>query len=349
MDRFRRTETHPVPRPARTRAFLLLLCVLCALFAPLALSACSGGQSQPATEGEGPVDVKVMSMTGPTSIGLMDVMERAEKGETADAYTFDIVGTADEVTTKVVSGDVDIALVPANVASILWNKTEGAVSAIDINTLSVLNLVTADPEITSFDSIAGKTVYLTGKGTTPEYVTRYLIDEKKLEGVNLEFKSEATEVAATLAGDPSAIAILPQPFATAAMAKSPDLKLVANLGDVWKEVAPAGSELVTGVTIVRNEFAEAHPEAVTRFVEEQTASVQAVLADPAAFAQMVVDKGIIQNAQVAEKAIGQCSLVCISGSDMKSALEGYLEVLDGFDPASVGGSVPDASFYYSVG
>lgn len=350
---FRCSKNHSLPKPTRLRGLALVVCLLVAFAGPFALAGC---QQQASETGEGeasaptsePTEVKVASMTGPTSIGLMDLMERAENGETTDTYDFAIVGTADEVVTQVISGDVDIALVPANVASVLWNKTEGAVSVIDINTLSVLELVTGDAAITSFDDIAGKTVYLTGKGSTPEYVTRYLIEQKELSGVNLEFKSEAQELAATLAADPSAIAILPQPFATAAMAKNTELKSVVNLGDVWTEVAPSGSELVTGVTIVRNEFAEAHPDAVTRFVEGQTASVQAVLADPAAFAQMVVDKGIIANAQVAEKAIGKCSLVCISGESMKSALEGYLGVLSSFDAASIGGTLPDASFYYDV-
>ncbi len=336
--------------------FFSAFAVLAIACAVLALTACAPAESAPA-EGEAstdigraqaPTDVSVMSMTGPTSIGLLDLMEKAENGETVDTYQFDIVGTADEITGKVVSGDVDIALVPANVASVLYNKTEGAISVIDINTLSVLYLVTGDPAITSFDDIAGKTVYLTGKGTTPEYVTRYLIEQKELSNVQLEFKSEAQELAATLAADPTAIAIMPQPFATAAMAKNAELKSVVNLGDVWKEVAPEGSELVTGVTIVQNDFAKEHPDAVTRFLEGQTASVQAVLADPAAFSQMVVDKGIIASAPVAEKAIGQCSLTCISGEDMKSALEGYLDVLSSFDAASIGGELPDASFYYGV-
>ncbi len=338
---------------SRIFAAFAVLAIACA---GLALAACAPAESAPAESeastdigtAQAPTEVSVMSMTGPTSIGLLDLMEKAENGETTDTYSFDIVGTADEITGKVVSGDVDIALVPANVASVLYNKTEGAISVIDINTLSVLYLVTGDPAITSFDDIAGKTVYLTGKGTTPEYVTRYLIEQKELSGVDLEFKSEAQELASVLAADPTAIAILPQPFATAAMAKNAELKSVVNLGDVWKEVAPEGSELVTGVTIVQNEFAEEHPDAVTRFIEGQTASVQAVLADPAAFSQMVVDKGIIANAQVAEKAIGQCSLVCVSGADMKAALEGYLNVLNTFDPASIGGKLPEESFYYEA-
>ncbi len=350
-------STGTAPSPARrVRALALLICILCALASTLVLSGCGAqgasgqepAESSEATassEPSNPTEVKVISMTGPTSIGLLDLMERAEAGETADTYDFSIVGTADEVVAKVVSGDVDVALVPANVASVLWNKTEGAVSVIDINTLSVLNVVTGDAAIASFDDLQGHTVYLTGKGSTPEYVTQYLIEEKGLSDVSLEFKSEATEVGTLLASDPSAVAILPQPYVSAVTTQNPDLKAVCNLGDVWREVAPAGSELVTGVTIVRSDFADEHPDAVTRFVEGQDASVQAVLADPAAFAQMVVDKGIIQSAAVAEKAIGQCSLVCITGEDMEKALEGYLGVLHGFDPASVGGSLPDSSFY----
>ena len=93
---------------------------------------------------------------------------------------------------------------------------------IDINTLGVLYFVSADSSVTTIDQLKGKTVYLPGKGTTPEYALRYVLSAAGLgkDDVTLEFKSEASEVASVLAEDPNAIGLLPQPFVTAALAQN---------------------------------------------------------------------------------------------------------------------------------
>ena len=157
--------------------------------------------------------VRVGGLKGPTTMGLVKLMDDAKNGTAANNYEFTMVTAADELTGLVASGKVDIALLPANVASVLYHKTEGKVSVIDINTLGVLYLVSGDSSISSIENLSGKTVYLPGKGTTPEYVLRYLISASGLsdDAVTLEFKSEASEVAAVLAEDPNAIGLLPQP------------------------------------------------------------------------------------------------------------------------------------------
>ena len=293
-----------------------------------------------------PVEVHVASLKGPTSIGLVQFMDRAADGETGNEFDFAISAAADEIVPKVIQGDVDIALVPANVASVLYNKTEGAVQVIDINTLGVLSVVTGDASVASFGDLAGRTVYMTGKGTTPEYVMNYLLERAGLTGqVALEFKSEPTEVLSALLADPSAVGVLPEPFKTAAIAKSEGkLSAPVSLTDAWDELA--GSRLLTGVTVVRRAFAEEHPEAVAEFLSCHAASVEAVNAAPADWAQAVVNAGIVDNATIAEKAIPGCMLVCQTGKDMKAALGGYLQVLADADASAVGGKLPADDFYY---
>ena len=238
------------------------------------------------------VEVRVASLKGPTSIGLVRFMDQAADGETDNEFDFAISAAADEIVPKVIQGDIDIALVPANLASVLYNKTEGAVQVIDINTLGVLNVVTGDAGVASFGDLAGRTVYMTGKGTTPEYVMNYLLERAGLTGqVTLEFKSEPTEVLSALLADPSAVGVLPEPFKTAAIAKSEgSLSVPVSLTDAWDELAgDTGSRLLTGVTVVRRAFAEEHPEAVAEFLSCHAASVEAVNAAPADWAQAVVD------------------------------------------------------------
>ena len=290
------------------------------------------------------VTVRVGSLKGPTSLGLLNMMDRAERNETEGTYEFNIVTAADEMAANVVQGNVDIALVPANLASVLYKKTEGKVTVIDINTLGVLYCVSADDSITGVKDLAGKTVVTTGQGTTPEFSLRYLLKEYGVEDCNIEFKSEATEVIIALQQDPSLIAVLPQPFATAAQIKNETLKANFALGDAWDELNN-GSRMVTGVTIVRNDFLAEHPGAVNKFLHDHFGSVDASK-DVDATAELAVKYGIVEAAPVAKKALPNCALVCLTGEEMKTALSGYLQVLFDADPASVGGALPEDGFYY---
>lgn len=291
--------------------------------------------------------VRVGSLKGPTSMGLAYLMEK--NAETANPYKFTMAGKADELVGNIANGSLDIALVPANVASVLYNKTQGQVKVIDINTLGVLYAVSSDDSISSMADLKGKTVYMTGKGTTPEFSMNYLLAKNGLgpEDVTMEFKSEAAEVASILKEDPSAIGVLPQPFAAAACMQNPQLKTVMDLTEQWDLLNKEGnSRMVTGVTIVRTGFLEEHEAAVKQFLKDHAASAEYTSAEPEKAAQLVADIEIVEKAAMAQKAMPLCNIVCITGEEMKQALSGYLEVLYGQDAKSIGGALPRDDFYY---
>ena len=294
--------------------------------------------------------VRVGGLKGPTTMGLVKLMQDAENGEAQNAYEFTMVTAADELTAMVAGDQVDIALLPANVASVLYHKTNQNVSVIDINTLGVLYLVSGDTSITSLDQLAGKTVYLTGKGTTPDYVFNYLLSSAGLsaEDVTLDFRSEATEVAAILAENPEAVGLLPQPFVTVALSQNDALSIIMDLTEEWDKLQAedSNSRLVTGVTIVNNDFLSSHPDMVDAFLEEHEASALYTDNHPAEAAELIAAAGIVAKAPIAEQALPYCNITCVTGEDMKEALSGYLEVLYEQAPESVGGSLPDDAFYY---
>ena len=342
------TSTHPIQ--TRKAHGLRWLAVALVAAAALALAACGqDAQTQADYSAADPVEVHVASLKGPTSIGLAQMMDLAAASDDTfhNDFDFQVCGTADEVLPALVQGTVDIACIPANAASVLYAKTGGAVTCLDINTLGVLSVVTADESVNSLADLAGHTVYLTGKGTTPEYVTTYLLEKTGVaDEVTLEYKSEATELAALLVSDPAAICVLPEPYVTSVCAKQPDLAARVSLSDAWDELADEGSRMVTGVTVVRTEFLESQPLAVAEFLAAQAASVEAVCADPDAAGEWVVAAGIMDDATLAARAIPSCQLVCLTGAEMQDALAGYLEVLCAQDAASVGGAVPGDDFYY---
>ena len=325
-------------KEAFSRKMLIL-----AVMAVLLLGALAGcGQR------EEPAAVRVGGLKGPTSMGLVFLREQAQSGQAAQEYEFTMAVAADELLPLMIKGELDIALIPANVASVLYNKTEGGVSVIDINTLGVLYLVSGDNTIDSMESLRGRTVYLTGKGTTPDYVLQYLLRANGIDPseCTLEYRSEATEVAALLAEQPQAAGLLPQPFVTVACAQNEELDVVLDMNQQWNLAQGEGSSMVTGVTVVRNAFLQEHPGAVQSFLEEHAASVRAIQEDPDKGAQLVVAAEIITKEPIARKAIPQCNITYIDGEEMRQALSGYLQVLFEQDPASVGGKVPGEDFYY---
>lgn len=293
--------------------------------------------------------LRIGGMKGPTSMGLLFMKDEVENGAGTGAYEFTMVTGADELLPMMIKGELDIALVPANVAAILYQKTEGGVAVIDINTLGVLYMVSGDSNIVNVEDLRGKTIYLTGKGTTPDYVLHYILQENGLQegDYTLEYKSEPTEVAALLAEKPEAVGLLPQPFVTVACAQNEALQVVMDMNEQWSLLqGESGSCMVTGVTVVRKEVLEENEKAVLEFMSKHKASAEAINQDVEKGAELVVAAGIIGKAPIAQKAIPKCNITYVDGEEMKQALSGYLQVLFEQDATSVGGKLPEDDFYY---
>lgn len=280
-------------------------------------------------------------------MGLLHLMERAESGGTSLDYSFTMVTAADELLAQMAGGKLDIALLPANTAGILYQRTKGGIRVIDINTLGVLYLVSGDKGIREMDDLAGRTVYLTGKGTTPDSVMNYLLEASGVPGVTLEYKSEPAEVAAVLKENPAAAGLLPQPFVTAACAQNQALGVVMDMTEQWDKLQEDGKgRLVTGVTVVDADFLSRHEDAVRQFLKDHAASAKAANEQPEETARLVVEAGIIEKAPIAQQAIPGCNITCLTGEEMRTALSGYLEVLYRQNEDSVGGGLPPEDFYY---
>jgi len=299
-----------------------------------------------------PTTIRIASLKGPTTMGLVGLMRDATAGTAAEDYQVTVYGTPDEVVPLVVQGAVDVALVPANLAAVLYAKTmtdAGAqVQVAAINTLGMLEVVEAGDTVHSFADLKGRTIYSTGKGASPEYVLDYLLTKNGLDpatDVTIEYKSEATEVTALLASQPDAIGVLPQPFVTIVKSKDPSVRTALSLSDEWDKVSP-DSTMVTGVLIVRTQFATEHPEAFAQLLTDYEASTLFTNEHPDEAAPLIVEAGIVPAAPIAVAAIPASNITYIVGAEMKKNLSGYLQVLFDAAPASVGGAMPGDDFYY---
>ena len=300
-----------------------------------------------------PVDVNVTALKGPTAMGMVKFMDDADQGNiTSENYQFSIAASADEVTPKLVQGETDIAAVPANLASVLYNNTEGQVEVLAINTLGVLYVVESGDTIQTAADLKGKTIYASGKGSTPEYALRYILSGNGIDpdaDVTIEWKSEQAECLAALTAQEDAIAMLPQPFVTTAQSKSDRIRVALDLTEEWDKLqadSETPSTLVTGVVVARTEFVQEHPEAVSSFLDHYASSVEFVNSNVADAAQLVGSYDIV-TAEVAQKAIPACNIVFVEGAEMKDKLSGYLTVLFDQNAKSVGGALPADDFYYS--
>lgn len=291
--------------------------------------------------------IRVACLKGPTGIGLVHLMDQADQGKAQNPYVFSIHGSADEITPKLINGELDLAAVPANLASVLYNNTKGQVKVLAINTLGVNYLVETGTAISSLGDVRGKTIYASGKGSSPEFALRYLLAENGIDpdqDVTLEWKSEATEVVALLAQTPGMIAMLPQPYVAVAQGKVPGLNVAVDLNAVWKDL-DNGSLMITGVLVGRKDFVEQYESQVKTFLEEYEASTRLANESIPETAVLTEKYGIVA-AAAAEKAIPQCNITYLAGAEMKTALSGYLEVLKAQNAKSVGGQLPDDAFYF---
>lgn len=300
-----------------------------------------------------PVDVNVMALKGPTAMGMVKFMDDADKGEIdSENYTFSIAASADEVTPKLVQGETDIAAVPANLASVLYQKTNGGVEVLAVNTLGVLYIVENGESVQSVADLKGKTIYASGKGSTPEYALDYILSSNGIDpekDVTIEWKSEHSECVAAITSQENGIAMLPQPFVTTAETKNPSIRTALDLTEEWDKVQQnetQKSALITGVVVVRSEFVDNNPDAVKDFMTRYEESVDYVNGNVEDAAQLVGNYDIV-TAEVAQKALPECNIVFISGDEMKEQLSGYLAVLKEQNPESVGGDVPGDDFYYA--
>lgn len=299
---------------------------------------------------EAPVTVRLGAMTGPTGIGMVKLFRTADE-DPESGYSYTIKGAADELTPLLLQGELDIVSVPSNLASILYNKTEGNVKALAVNVLGVLYIGELNGEaVQSAADLKGQTLYATGKGSTPEYFLRYILTQNGLDpdkDLTIEWKSEPAEVVATLNAEGKGLAMLPQPYVTAAAAQLGEgFRVALSVSDEWEKLG-TGSLCTTACILVRKAFAEENPEAVEKFLAD--------FAESAAWVNENVDDAAAACGQyeivkepIAKKAIPNCNIVCITGSEMREALGGCLKVLFEQNPAAVGGTLPGDDFYYGA-
>jgi len=293
-----------------------------------------------------PLIIPVGTLNGNTGVAAAWLMEQAKLGETEDIYDFEVFTAPDQVTGALISGQVQIAALPTNVAATLYNRSEGMIQLAAIAAYGVLHILESGDEIQSIADLTGRTIHTTGQGAGPEFILNHILTQNGLTpGVDVQIEFHPNEALATLmAAGQIEISMMPEPMATSVLAQNQDVRRALDMTTEWEAVTD--SPLVMSVLVVRTDFAEAHPEAVLRFLALYRQSIQETVQNPGEVAALIAQFEIIPNAVIAERAIPGCNLTFIAGADMEPAVIGFLQVLYSAEPASVGGAIPDENFYF---
>ena len=295
--------------------------------------------------------INVTAIAGPTGVGLVDLMQKSADGDTVNTYTFNVVSDPTQAVAAITNGTADIAAVPTNLASTLYNKTKGKVQVLAVNTLGVLHIMERGNSVNSVLDLKGQTIYtdVKNKGANPEYILRYLLEKNNLnpdETVRIEF---VAELDAVIASGEAKITLVPEPKASTYLMQDQNqgLRRALNVTEEWSKVSGEDSALMMGCVIARTEFIEKNPDAVNMFLDDYAASISVAKSDVEKAATLCETYQIIPKAAVARQAIPNCGLVYVSGNLMKTRLSAYLKVLFDYSPAAIGGTLPSDDFYYA--
>lgn len=291
--------------------------------------------------------LKAITIKGPTGMGLAPILKEEKEAGDIPKLTIDITEQPTDVSQAIIEGQAYMAAMPSNMAAIANTKIEGGLKILAINTVGNIHLYGRDKEVKNLEALKDKTIYLSGKGGTPEYVLREVLKQAGLDAekdLKLEFKATHAESVAALEKDEAAVALLPQPFATVAVGKIENLDKIIDLNEVWAEYHP-NSAIITGVIAIRNDVLEIREPSVKDFLERYKESIEKVNKNPADAAKLIEEFDILK-ADIAEKAIPESGIQYIDGKEMQEKLTAFYNVLHEQNPETVGGEVPAEDIFY---
>lgn len=284
--------------------------------------------------------INIGVLQGPTGMGIVKLMED-------ENYNIEIVGSPDDLIGKIITGEIDLAAVPTNLASILYQRTGQKIQLLTINTLGVLYILENGEDIGSIADLKGKTLYVSGKGATPDYVIQYLLEEHGLtpgKDVILDFSTQHADLAAIMAAGQHNLALLPQPHVTSVLMQNKDVKIALDLTKEWKDILNA--ELPMGVLVGQKDFIDNNQDILPAFLEKYEKSIEFVNTNTDEAAELIAQHKILPNAHIAKNAIPYSNIVYIDVRSGKSSLHEFFSILYAYNPESIGGQIPDDGFYY---
>jgi NitT/TauT family transport system substrate-binding protein len=310
---------------------------------PPADTATEDTQSPDAPDADAETDVPaapipVATLAGPTGMGMVQMMDN-------DAYDISILTSPDQITPKIINGEVSAAAIPSNLGALLYNKLGGQIQVVAVNTTGVLYILENGDTVSSLEDLAGKTIYATGQGATPEYVLNKILADNGLDDVNVEYMGAHADLANALASGEVTLALLPEPFVSVVLAKNSDVSVKIDINKEWQSIFGEDAAIPMGVLVASSEFA-ADTDAMDQLIADYSASVEYVNGDIPSASEDIAAAGIVASGAVAASAIPRCGITFQTGEACKAMLADYFDVMYESNPESLGGALPGDDFYF---
>ncbi|MCC0646083.1 MULTISPECIES: ABC transporter substrate-binding protein [unclassified Clostridioides] len=323
--------------------YIILSVALSVIF----LVGCSQGQNEKPKEE--PAVVKEVKVAVPDGLPAVAVAKLAnENPAIKDGYEtmYSIEKTPEAISTRVMKKDVDIAIVPSNMAAIAYNKTS-SYNIVGTVGMGSLYLVSTD-DIKDYSDLIGKEVGCTGKGLTPDITIRSLLSQKDISpaDINFNYVNSASELVPLLAAGKITTGIVPEPALSTLMSKNPDIKIIKSLNDSWKEVSGSKDGYPQSTLIIKSDFLRDNKEFVDSFLGQLSNSVDWANKNPEELGKYSENIKISTEPKIIGKALKRANLKYIPVKDMINDYKNYYEKLANFDDKTVGGKVPDEAIYF---
>ncbi|CEN85975.1 ABC transporter nitrate/sulfonate/taurine extracellular solute-binding protein [[Clostridium] sordellii] len=316
------------------KILILAICIVC-------LSGCSSKENL-----KEDVSVKVSMPDGLPSIALSKLA--FENKNIKDGYNvnYNIEKTPDNLSTTVMKGEADIAVVPSNMAAIAYNKTKNYEIA-GTTGLGSFYLVSND-DIGGFKDLKGKEVVNTGKGLTPDITNKFIIKSNGLneEDINFTYVNSANELVPMIVSKKANTAIVPEPALTALKIKKPEIKVVKSLNEEYKNITKSDYGYPQATIIVKSDFAKNNKEFVNLFLEGVKESIIFVNSNPDKAGEYCEKIGVGTKKEVINKSIENANLQFIGVEESIKDYKDYYKILSEYDVKSIGGKIPNEKVFY---
>ncbi|MDN5352552.1 MAG: NitT/TauT family transport system substrate-binding protein [Clostridiales bacterium] len=293
---------------------------------------------------EVPESIRVIAPEGAPTFSMLQLIY-----ETPDIYNgvevdYESIAATDLLSAEIIAGNVDFAVVPTNLALNLYNKGVPYKLA-GIATQGNLYMVTSE-DISTWDDLRGKEVYMIGQGLVPDLIFRYLLQANGLDPENdltITYLAGTTEVGPTFIAGKSTITIMPEPVLSTLQAKGIDFKVLFDFQEEFSKASGFEGGYPQAGILVKNSTAETYPELVDAFLQSFESATVWLNENPdqAGVYEESLELGI--PAAIFEKAIPGLNIHYESAQSAAEKLMAFYEILP---IETIGGALPDAGFYY---
>jgi NitT/TauT family transport system substrate-binding protein len=291
--------------------------------------------------------VTLYSIKGPSGVALIRLFEEPPRFPGTE-IKLEALAQADLIAAKFISGEAKLGILPANVAAKIAAGGRRIRVAAVIG-YGMLSLLSADPGVRRIEDLRGKTVEVAGQGATPDYVFRRILRARGLNpdgDLKLSYALAYPEIAQSLIAGRIFNALLPEPFATMALAGKPGIRRIGDIQAEWIAAGGAGNYPMT-VLAVDADLAASSPGLVKAVLEACRSSVEWVTSHPSGAGILVEKHRMGLSAGVVSAAVPRSAYGFIPAVEARPSLEALFGAFLEYAPASIGGALPPDSFYLS--